>query len=81
MNYISENVAIPFEFSYTGKINYIWWLLLRSPGRANRRAVYILGEGNKGIQGNGTFRYNSNIIHPLTGDNYGGIRPALWLKL
>ncbi len=60
---------------------YSWWWWLRSPGRDNRRAVYIHGDGNLGIQGNGTFKYSSNTIHPLTGDNSGGIRPALWLKL
>ncbi|MBN1968710.1 MAG: hypothetical protein JXR48_04285 [Candidatus Delongbacteria bacterium] len=60
---------------------YIWWWWLRSPGRDNRRAVYIHGDGNIGIQGNGIFRYSSNTIHPLTGDNSGGVRPALWLKL
>lgn len=58
-----------------------WWWWLRSPGRDNKRAVYIHGDGNVGIQGNGTFRYNSKTIHPLTGDNRGGVRPALWLKL
>ena len=30
---------------------------------------------------NGTFRYSSNTIHPSTGDNSGGVRPALWLSL
>lgn len=60
---------------------YTWWWWLRTPGRDNRRAVYIHGDGNIGIQGNGTFRYSSNTLHPLTGDNCGGIRPALWLKL
>lgn len=59
----------------------IWWWWLRSPGRDNRRAVYIHGDGNIGIQGNGTFRYSSNIINPLTGDNSGGVRPSLWFKL
>lgn len=59
----------------------IWWWWLRSPGRDNRRAAYIHGDGNVGIQGNGTYRYNSNIIHPLTGENYGGVRPALWLSI
>lgn len=58
-----------------------WWWWLRSPGRDNRRAVYIHGDGNLGIQGNGTYRYNSNTLHPLSGDNSGGIRPALWLAL
>ncbi len=60
---------------------FIWWWWLRSPGRDNRRAVYIHGDGNLGIQGNGTFHYSSNGLHPLTGDNSGGVRPALWLKL
>lgn len=60
---------------------YSWWWWLRSPGRDNRRAVYIHGDGNIGIQGNGTFRYSSNTIHPLTGDNSGGVRPTLWLSL
>lgn len=59
---------------------YGWWWWLRSPGRSNRRAVYIHGDGNIGIQGNGTFNYNSNTLHPLTNDNRGGVRPALWLK-
>ena len=58
-----------------------WWWWLRSPGRDNKRAVYIWGNGVIGIQGNGTFHYNSNTIHPSTGDNSGGVRPALWLKL
>lgn len=59
----------------------VWWWWLRTSGRDNKRAVYIHGDGNVGIQGNGTFRYNSNTIHPLTGDNSGGVRPALWVKL
>lgn len=58
-----------------------WWWWLRSPGRDNKRAVYVHGDGNIGIQGNGTFQYNSNTLHPSTGDNRGGVRPALWLKL
>lgn len=60
---------------------YGWWWWLRSSGRDNRRAVYIHGDGNIGIQGNGTFRYSSSTIHPSTGDNSGGVRPALWLSL
>ena len=60
---------------------YVWWWWLRSPGRDNRRAAYIHGDGNIGIQGNGIFRYSSNILHPLSGDNSGGVRPVLWLKL
>jgi uncharacterized protein affecting Mg2+/Co2+ transport len=58
-----------------------WWWWLRTPGRDNKRAVYIHGDGNIGIQGNGTFHYSSNTIHPLTGDNSGGVRPVLWLSL
>jgi hypothetical protein len=58
-----------------------WWWWLRSSGRDNRRAVYIHGDGNIGIQGNGTFRYSSNTIHPSTGDNSGGVRPAVWVRL
>lgn len=60
---------------------YGWWWWLRSPGRAGNRAVYIWGDGNIGIQGNGTFRYASTTLHPVSGDNSGGVRPALWLNL
>ena len=64
--------------SYKG---YIWWWWLRTPGRSNRRAVYIHGDGNVGIQGNGTYKYSSNTVHRLSGDNSGGVRPALWLNI
>jgi hypothetical protein len=57
-----------------------WWWWLRSPGRANWKAVYIHGDGNVGIQGNSTNRCNISTFHPLNGDNRGGVRPALWLK-
>ena len=57
-----------------------WWWWLRSPGRDNKRAVYIHGDGNIGIQGNKTFKYSSTTLHSSTGDNSGGVRPALWLK-
>lgn len=60
---------------------FSWWWWLRSPGRDNKRAVYIHGDGNIGIQGNGTFRYNSKTVHPLTNDNCGGVRPVLWLNI
>lgn len=60
---------------------YVWWWWLRSSGRDNKRAIYIHGDGNVGIQGNGTFGYSSNTMHPLTGDNSGGVRPALWLDI
>ena len=58
-----------------------WWWWTRSPGRDNKRAVYVHGDGNIGIQGNGTYRYSSKTIHPLTKDNAGGVRPALWLSI
>lgn len=60
---------------------YRWWWWLRSPGRTNNRAVYIWDDGNIGIQGNGTYKYSGNTIHPITKDNCGGVRPALWIKL
>lgn len=58
-----------------------WWWWLRSPGRDNRRAVYIHGDGNVGIQGNGTYNYSSSTLHPISQSNKGGLRPAMWLKL
>lgn len=61
--------------------NYIWWWWLRTPGRDLQRAIYIHGDGNVGIQGNKTTHYSSKTIHPVTGDNSGGLRPALWLSL
>lgn len=51
--------------------NSWWWL--RSPGRTNRVAVYIHGNGNVGMNGNPTLR--------LDGDIRGGVRPALLFKL
>ena len=59
---------------------YSWWWWLRTPGRDNRRAIYIHGDGNIGIQGNGTYKYSSNTIHPITKKNEGGLRPAVWIK-
>lgn len=58
-----------------------WWWWLRSPGRDNKRAVYIHGDGNVGIQGNGTYNYSSTTLHPISQSNKGGLRPAMWLKL
>lgn len=58
----------------------VWWWWLRSPGRDNVKAVYVHGDGNIGIQGNNIFGCNISLFHPL-GDNKGGVRPALWLKL
>lgn len=60
---------------------HIWWWWLRSPGSSNRGAGYIHGDGNVGIQGNGTYQYNSKFIHPVSKENYGGVRPALWLDI
>lgn len=57
-----------------------WWWWLRTPGRDQRRAIYIHGDGNIGIQGNGTYKYSSNTIHPITKKNEGGLRPAVWIK-
>jgi hypothetical protein len=58
----------------------VWWWWLRSPGKNNRYAVYVHGDGNVGIQGNGISKRDVKIIHPQTNDNRGGVRPALWLK-
>ena len=61
---------------------YEWWWWLRSPGRNNVKAVYVHGDGNIGIQGNNIFMCNiSSCFHPSSGDNRGGVRPALWLML
>lgn len=61
-------------------LNSIWWWWVRTPGKNNRVAVYIHGDGNIGIQGNGVAKRNTNVIHRFANDNRGGIRPALWLK-
>jgi hypothetical protein len=61
-------------------LNSPWWWWVRTPGKNNRVAVYIHGDGNIGIQGNGVSKRNTNVIHQLTNDNRGGIRPALWIK-
>lgn len=58
-----------------------WWWWVRTPGKNNRFAVYIHGDGNVGIQGNGISKRNVKIIHPYTNDNRGGVRPVLWLKI
>lgn len=59
--------------------NSLWWWWLRTPGKNNRFAVYVHGDGNIGIQGNGISKRNVKIIHKYTNDNRG-VRPALWLK-
>ena len=61
-------------------IDSSWWWWIRTPGKHNRVAIYIHGDGNIGIQGNGISKRNTNVIHPLTNDNRGGVRPVLWLK-
>lgn len=61
-------------------LNCSWWWWIRTPGKNNRVAVYIHGDGNIGIQGNGVSKRNTNVIHPLANDNRGGVRPALWIK-
>jgi Family of unknown function (DUF6273) len=60
--------------------NSSWWWWVRTPGKNNRVAVYIHGDGNIGIQGNGVSKRNTNVIHKLANDNRGGVRPALWIK-
>lgn len=58
----------------------VWWWWLRSPGRMGVKAAYVHGDGNIGIQGNNILK--SNVGGPFNhGDNHGGVRPALWLKL
>jgi hypothetical protein len=57
-----------------------WWYWLRSPGRNGMKAVYIHGDGNIGIQGNNIFKCNISLFHHA-GDNKGGVRPALWMKI
>lgn len=57
-----------------------WWWWVRTPGKHQRVAVYIHGDGNIGIQGNGVSKRNTNVIHPVANSTKGGIRPALWLK-
>ncbi|GAU78876.1 DUF6273 domain-containing protein [Fusibacter sp. 3D3] len=61
-------------------MNSMWWWWIRTPGKHNRVAVYIHGDGNIGIQGNGVSKRKTNVIHHLTNDSRGGIRPALWIK-
>jgi hypothetical protein len=55
--------------------NRVWWWWLRSPGRINRAAVYIHGDGNVGINGNSVY------FQSFGAERDGGVRPALWLKL
>lgn len=57
------------------------WYWLRSPGRVNKKAVYIHGDGNIGIQGNNIFKGNIDDFYYEGVKYMGGVRPALWLKL
>jgi hypothetical protein len=56
------------------------WYWLRSPGRVNKKAVYIHGDGNIGIQGNNIFKGNIDDFYYEGAKYMGGVRPALWLK-
>jgi hypothetical protein len=58
---------------YKSPYNSYW---LRSPGRINKKAVYIKSTGCVGIQGNNVLE--NNISEP---DYFGGVRPALWLRI
>lgn len=64
----------------TTYLNSIWWWWVRTPGKHQRVAVYIHGDGNIGIQGNGIAKRSTNVIHPVASDTRGGIRPAMWIK-
>jgi len=55
-----------------------WWT--RTPGKNNKVAVYIHGDGNIGIQGNGISKTSFNTLHHITNSNEGGVRPAIWVK-
>ncbi len=57
-----------------------WWWWTRTPGKNNKVAVYIHGDGNIGIQGNGICKTSFNTLHSRTQSNEGGLRPALWIK-
>ena len=64
------------RISVNNKEEWYYWWWLRSPGRVNKKAVYMFPNGNIGIQGNNIFK--GNIAE---GECRGGIRPALWLNL
>jgi hypothetical protein len=57
-----------------------WWYWVRTPGKHDRTACYIHGDGNIGIQGNIVSKRNTNVIHPITNSNKGGVRPAMWIR-
>lgn len=58
----------------------LWWWWTRTPGKNNKTAVYVHGDGNIGIQGNGISKTSFNTLHYATKSNEGGVRPALWMK-
>ena len=64
------------RISVNNKEEWYYWWWLRSPGRVNKKTVYMFPNGNIGIQGNNIFK--GNIAE---GECRGGIRPALWLNL
>jgi hypothetical protein len=57
-----------------------WWWWTRTPGKNNKVTVYIHGDGNIGIQGNGISKTSFNTLHHITKSNEGGIRPAMWVE-
>lgn len=57
-----------------------WWWWTRTPGKNNKVAVYIHGDGNIGIQGNGISQTSFNSLHHITNSNEGGLRPSIWIK-
>lgn len=57
-----------------------WWWWTRTPGKNNKVAVYIHGDGNIGIQGNGISKTSFNSLHHITRSNEGGVRPLMWIK-
>ena len=57
-----------------------WWWWTRTPGKNNKVAVYIHGDGNIGIQGNGISKTSFNSLHHITKSNEGGLRPSIWIK-
>ena len=58
-----------------------WWWWTRTPGKNNKVSIYIHGDGNIGIQGNGISKTSFNTLHYITKSNEGGVRPAIWVKL
>ncbi len=57
-----------------------WWWWTRTPGKNNKVAVYVHGDGNIGIQGNGISKTSFNSLHHITKSNKGGLRPSVWVK-